>query len=255
MLQHTPITYVINHSNRPMTCDYQINGYTVTVKWCTTCNHYRPPRCSHCAVCDSCVDKFDHHCPWVGTCIGRRNYRYFLTFVYTTALLDLWVFGWSLANLITNSQRNGWSFGDAIADQPASLAMMIYSFLAIWFIGGLTGLHCFLCSSNQTTYEHFRSRYSGMANPYNVGCCGNVHEVFCMPMPPRHGPIPLPPFAYNNYHTGGDVEMGMVMNGGESYEGGNGDVAAAVHEANGEAPAKRPATAPAAGGGGRRRRP
>ncbi|KAH9698207.1 S-acyltransferase [Citrus sinensis] len=61
----------------PPTRDVVVNGMVVKVKYCHTCMLYRPPRCSHCSICNNCVERFDHHCPWVGQCIGKTTYENF----------------------------------------------------------------------------------------------------------------------------------------------------------------------------------
>jgi palmitoyltransferase ZDHHC9/14/18 len=117
---------------RPSTKDYSINGYVVTTKYCATCCHYRPPRCSHCAVCDNCVDKFDHHCPWVGTCVGQRNYRPFMAFILTSTLLCCWVFAMCILQLWHAAKYTKGAMSEAFGAYPASIVLIIYVFVFFW---------------------------------------------------------------------------------------------------------------------------
>ena len=60
---------------------YFIRGRKFKVKLCSTCHIFRGPGISHCKKCDNCVENFDHHCPWLGNCIGKNNYFDFLLFL------------------------------------------------------------------------------------------------------------------------------------------------------------------------------
>ena len=37
-------------------------------------------------MCKQCVERFDHHCPWVNSCIGTKNHSFFLVFITFQAI-------------------------------------------------------------------------------------------------------------------------------------------------------------------------
>ena len=54
-------------------------------RYCERCKKFRKPRAYHCKKCNECILERDHHCCWVGSCIGKNNFRYFLQYVYYTS--------------------------------------------------------------------------------------------------------------------------------------------------------------------------
>lgn len=50
---------------------------------CKRCQTPKPPRAHHCRNgCNKCLLKMDHHCPWLGRCVGLRNMGHFVRFVF-----------------------------------------------------------------------------------------------------------------------------------------------------------------------------
>lgn len=173
----------------PRTQEIRVRGHPVKLKYCFTCKIFRPPRASHCSLCDNCVERFDHHCPWVGNCVGKRNYRHFYLFIVSLAFLCVFIFACAVTHIILLT-RDDRQFLEAVKESPASVIAGVICFFSVWTILGLSGFHTYLTASNQTTNEDIKGLFTsrpGMEglNPYSEGnVCSNCFFVLCAPLTP-----------------------------------------------------------------------
>jgi palmitoyltransferase ZDHHC9/14/18 len=130
--------------------DYQriysmiVKTHFLRIKFCQNCLIFRPPRTSHCYECNMCVERFDHHCPWIGTCVGRGNYGLFICFVGT-----LWVL--SILAVVQSILVMVWEGPSQAAAFYPNLLLSVLGFLAFLFLCSLFFFHIFLTLKNQTT--------------------------------------------------------------------------------------------------------
>lgn len=58
--------------------------------WCRVCAVEVATASRHCWECNKCIERFDHHCPWLNTCIGGRNYTsFFITVVALCVVMNI----------------------------------------------------------------------------------------------------------------------------------------------------------------------
>lgn len=56
-------------------------------RYCMICHSFKPERCHHCSRCKTCILGMDHHCPWLGTCVGFFNRKQFMLLLFYTFTL------------------------------------------------------------------------------------------------------------------------------------------------------------------------
>lgn len=161
----------------------EINGVSVKLKWCMTCRIWRPPRASHCSECNVCVDKFDHHCPWMGQCIGRRNYRFFIGFIVSVCILCVYTVIFSFVSILKVLASVKLKILVELVAQsferaPATCTLLIFPALIFLCVCPLGIYHCSLVCSNRTTNEEIKGLHPSR-NPFARGWRRNCHEACC----------------------------------------------------------------------------
>ncbi|ETV92178.1 hypothetical protein H310_13425 [Aphanomyces invadans] len=117
----------------------------------------------YCAICRKTVPGMDHHCTWLNTCIGRRNYAQFFTIavcgeiifllqaVVSVSCSFMWQFPWNESFFHTQSNVLGLA-------QSAFVVSAIVSVPCLVMYTTLLAFHIYLSFQGFGTYDYFLKR-------------------------------------------------------------------------------------------------
>ncbi|KAI0230078.1 Protein S-acyltransferase 10 [Lamellibrachia satsuma] len=155
----------------------------VHLRFCGFCGLNQPLRARHCEDCGRCIHKFDHHCPWLDTCIGERNHRFFYLFLLSETALTFWTIVIAIKALDPLVYK-----ADPVVWAKLNVVLLsVIGFVACCFAATctLTIMHTYVMVFNVTTWE-FVSRHRitylknlpNNLNPFHEGYIFNFLRFF-----------------------------------------------------------------------------
>ncbi|KAK8602109.1 hypothetical protein V6N13_058238 [Hibiscus sabdariffa] len=154
---------------------------------CATCKIVRPLRAKHCSTCDRCVEQFDHHCPWVSNCIGKKNKRDFFLFLVLEVSGMLITSGVTIARIVQDPSAPSSFFpwmNYSISHHVGAISFIVVNFFIFFGVAALTVVQASQISRNITTnemanvmrYGYLRGAGGQFRNPYDHGCRKNCSD-------------------------------------------------------------------------------
>jgi hypothetical protein len=127
------------------------------VRVCFTCKIIKPDRAYHCKKCAKCILKRDHHCPWLNTCIGHSNQKYFILFLFYSVVYTAFMLITICVFLFNTSDSAQFSWSLRILFGLDALFFLILLFLLL--------NNVYLCRLNLTSIEE---KFPPRVKPINV---------------------------------------------------------------------------------------
>jgi len=156
---------------------------------CIHCGATTALRTKHCHDCCRCVRRMDHHCWWLGNCVGERNHCNFLCYLLTQTTLLISTCAAAVSNAATSSTGES-HHASSLPVAPALSFLFAITAAALCIVTGFAALTLLLFQTalmlrGETTWEKLRRAQLNAIEqlppderPYDRGALRNA-LIFC----------------------------------------------------------------------------